>query len=67
VIFTEEWVAPLNTLQAQNTTAMRQFFDQMLLNDNELNDFTSLPLNSSISVAEALRILPLKLFVLNTL
>lgn len=54
-------------LQTQNTTTMRRFFDQVLLNDNELNDSASLPLNSSISVAESLRILPLKLFVHNTL
>jgi hypothetical protein len=64
VAFTEEWMAPLNTLQAQNTTAMRRFFDQVPLTDNELNDSASLPLNSPISVAEALRILPLKLFAL---
>jgi hypothetical protein len=54
-------------LQTQNTTTMRRFFDQVLLNDNKLNDSASLPLNSSISVAESLRILRLKLFVHNTL
>jgi hypothetical protein len=63
VPFVEEWMGPLNILQAQNTVALRRFFDQVPLSEDELSA-SPLSFNSPISVAEALRLLPHKLVAL---
>jgi hypothetical protein len=64
VPFAEEWMGPLNVLQAQNAAALRRFFDQVPT--TECDSPRTLPLNSPLSVTEAVRALQTKFFTLSS-